>query len=459
MANFRISFHGASGGVTGSCFLIEYKNTRVLVDCGLFQGLKEDEIKNYEPFRFDSSTINYLILTHGHLDHCGRIPVLVKKGFRGRIICTDATYDIARVVLLDAGKLKCEDYKRQKKEAYRKGSPLPLPPPYCTIEVLDSFDYFSPTHGYGRIIKIGDFDLVLHNAGHIIGSAFVELKTNDFNIVFSGDLGNKNKPLTPDPQPPPKSDFLVVESTYGDRDHKSFEETVSEFRKVIVETIKRKGNVVIPAFAVERAQEIIYILKNLMEKKEIPYTKVFLDSPMASEVINIMKRHSVYLREEIKNEIKTGKDPFDFSALEIIEDVEESKSINNMSGVIIIAGSGMCNGGRILHHLKHNIWKEESSIVFVGFQAVGTLGREIVDGKEEVDIMGNTYKVRASICTINGFSSHMSRSELVEWIERTRASKVFIVHGEEDARNKLMELVKKEGREIILPQLFEEYTF
>lgn len=456
MAYGNLSFHGAAGGVTGSCFLLEYRDTRVLVDCGLFQGTTEDELKNYEPFRFDPRSIDYLILTHGHLDHCGRIPLLVKGGFRGRIICTDATSDIAKVVLLDAGKLKCEDYKREKKNSERLGKEPPLPPLYCTMEVLDSFSYFTPVKGYGKRLRLRDVEVILHNAGHILGSSFVELKTDNFSIIFSGDLGNKNKPLTSDPDPPPYTDILVTESTYGNRDHRSYQESIEEFKEAVIETLRYGGNVVIPAFAVERAQEVIYILKKLMEGKEIPPTRVFLDSPMASEVMTIMRRHRVYLRREIQDEIERGIDPFEFPYLEIVEDVEESKAINHMRGVIIIAGSGMCNGGRILHHLKHNIWREESAIVFVGFQAVGTLGRDIVDGKKEVEIMGSLYKVRARIYTINGFSSHIGRSDLVDWIEASRASRIFIVHGEDEARNSLKEVIS--AKEVVTPSLYEVYT-
>ncbi|MEO0278950.1 MAG: MBL fold metallo-hydrolase, partial [candidate division WOR-3 bacterium] len=410
MANFEISFHGASGTVTGSCFLLRYDGLNILIDCGLFQGGEDEELLNYSAFGFDPREVDYLVLTHGHLDHVGRLPLLVKEGFKGKIICTDATFDIARVVLVDAARIKSEDYKRMKKIAARKGGPLPPPPLYSVFDVMESFKYFVPIKGYRKGLKLKKgVELTFYNAGHILGSAFVEFKLGDSNIVFSGDLGNSGKLITPDPSLSPYCNFLVVESTYGDREHRSFEESIVEFKNAINETIKSGGNVIIPAFAIERAQEVIYLLKILIEKGEVPKVKVFLDSPMASEVINIMRKHRSYLRKELLDMMDNGYDPFDFPGLEITEDIEDSKSINSVSGTIIIAGSGMCNGGRILHHLKHNIWKEESSIVFVGFQAKGTLGREIVDGSEEVEILGSTYKVKARVYTINGFSSHIGQ--------------------------------------------------
>ncbi|WP_187648492.1 MBL fold metallo-hydrolase RNA specificity domain-containing protein [Nitrosophilus labii] len=431
-----VTSHGAAKTVTGSCHLMEFENgLKVLIDCGMYQGAEED--KNYEPFGFDPRKIDYLLLTHGHLDHVGRIPLLVKQGFKGIIVATSATFDLAKIVLLDSAKLMEEEYKTRFKKAQRKGKEREVKKPLYTIKDVKSvFKQKKIKVKYEKKIEISkNVIAVFKDAGHIIGSAFIEIVYFKHNakkrVIFSGDLGNRYNNVLPSPAKPKAAQTVFIESTYGDRCHRTYEDSVDEFKNAVIETISNKGNVLIPSFAIERTQQILAIFKEMEIKRELPSNaKVFLDSPMAIKATKIYKRY----KHLLSNRYKKFGNPFSFSQLRLVTNIENSKKINDLKwGNIIIAGSGMCNGGRILHHLKHRLWNEKNSVIFVGFQAKGTLGREIVDGAKTVKIFDEDIIVRAKIYTINGFSAHADQKELLEWIEKIDNLKnIFLIHGEEN---------------------------
>jgi metallo-beta-lactamase family protein len=457
-----LSFHGGVETVTGSCHLLNAEGVNILVDCGLFQGDPRTEEKNYDAFGFDPSSLDYLLLTHGHLDHCGRIPVLVEKGFKGKIICTRATYDIAKVILLDTARIQEEDFEHWKKIKRRTGQ-LQRDPLYTTLEALDSLRYFDPVDGYGKPVNLSaNITATFRDAGHIFGSAFIEVNIKGYGmVIFSGDLGNRNKPIIKDPSFPDMADFLVIEGTYSNRNHKNIDESVQELKQAIIDTFKRNGNLLVPAFAIERAQDILYYIREFREKGEIPSCSVFLDSPMALNVAEIMRRNPGYFDRETAKLFQENKDPFSFPGLKLIRTPEESRQINFIkSHAVVIAGSGMCTGGRIKHHLKHNIWRKESSVVFVGYQAEGTLGRKIVDGEKTVKIFEDSFKVNARVYTIGGFSAHADRDTLIDWIGHINGMKhVFLVHGESDSLLSFQKalLERKISDEVSIPRMHESF--
>ena len=459
-----VGFFGAAKTVTGSCFLVDIRGTKLLVDCGMFQGLEEN--RNHEPFPFDPREVSYLLLTHAHLDHCGRIPLLVKNGFKGEIVCTKPTAQIAKIMLLDAAKVMKEHYKTLYKKAIRKGKEPPEPPIYDTYDVIKSFFFFKLLVYYDTPVLLKeDIKVTFRNAGHILGSAFVEiedLKTGK-TLVFSGDLGNVDKPIVPHFEYPKKGNFVFMETTYGNRDHKSFEDSKKELLEAILETFDRGGNVLIPSFALERAQEILYILREFYEEGKLPRCHVFLDSPLAIKATQIFRDNPEFYDDETL-EVFTKEDPFDFPYLQFTEDVEESKAINNFrTGAIIIAGNGTVSGGRILHHLKNNLWRPECSLVFVGFQPKGTLGRNIVNGAKHVHLFGEEIPVRAKVYTINGFSSHAGQKELLDWVSHFQSiKKLFLIHGEpessEDFKKQVQYKLKSKVNSIEIPDYGEVTT-
>ena len=456
-----IKSFGAAKNVTGSCHLLtgDKDGINIMVDCGLFQE-RDFEDKNYE-LDFDPKKIDYLILTHAHIDHCGRIPFLVKNGFKGQILCTKPTYQLSKILLLDTGKIIFENYKYELKKSLRKNEKKPELL-YDESDVLNSFDFFNPVLEYDKPYDLKNgFVVEIRDAGHILGSSFVKIKKGDKSVIFSGDLGNKEKPIVKNFEYPDEANIVYTETTYGDRNHRSFQESKEEFLAAITDTLKNNGNVLIPSYATERAQDILYMLREFYEQGLLPSCKVFLDSPLALSVTDIFVQNLSYFKEDKIPLFKKG-DPFDFPYLNIVRDIEESKQINNVSGrAIIIAGSGMLHGGRILHHLKHNIWKKENAVIFVGYQAKGTLGRLIVEKEKKVNILGESFKVNAQIYTINGFSSHADQNELVEWITavKVKPQKVCLIHGDEYVMKVYKSKLEEKGFNVYMPDYGEEIGF
>lgn len=430
------SCHGAAKQVTGSCHLIECNGRRVLVDCGMFQGDRATEQANAEPFGFEPASIDALLLTHAHLDHCGRIPRLVRQGFRGRILATSATRELARLVLLDAAGLQEEDARRAARSD-RRGEEA-VEPLYTLDDALHAMDFFEPALGYAHDIDVAPgIRARFLDAGHILGSAQVLLTLDDGarqrTMLFSGDLGNPGRPLLRDPVPAPAADYVAMECTYGDRPHRSVPDSVAELYQAIRETVGRRGNVVIPTFALERTQEILYYLHlGLRDGQVPPNVRVFLDSPMAISATEIFRRHPECFDAQFLQVLQHG-DPFAMPGLHFTRSTQESMAINAIDGgAIILAGSGMCTGGRVRHHLKHNLWRERSSVVFAGYAAQGTLARRIIDGAASVRVFNEDIPVRAQVWTINGFSAHAGRPDLLDWLGQSPRRRVFLVHGEYD---------------------------
>src|SRR5512136_321902 len=447
----KLSFFGAAQDVTGSCHLVECAGKRILIDCGIFQGARELAEENAEPFGFDPAGIDFLLLTHAHLDHCGRLPLLVKRGFRGEIITTAASRDLARLVLLDSGQLHEREAQQNARHAARRGNhrngAIPL---YTELDSLISMDYFGRTAVYDRPLKLAPgITATFIDAGHILGSAciYLELEENGRRrtVLFSGDLGYDSRPILRDPAVPPRADCVVMETTYGDRMHKALGPSVEELYGAILDTFRRGGNVIIPTFALERAQEILFFLREGLETGRLPGSmQVFLDSPMAISATAIFERHPECYDEETAKLFSAGLDPLDLAGLHFTRETQDSIAINRVGGgAVIMAGSGMCSGGRVRHHLKHNLWRGDSSIVFVGFAASGSLARRIIDGASHVHLFGEEIPVRASIHTINGFSAHADQAELLAWHRQIGApERTFLVHGELETMRRFSTFLK-----------------
>lgn len=431
----KLKFLGGARTVTGSCFYMECNNLKFLVECGMYQGEDAEEI-NKAAFDFNPEEIDYVFVTHAHLDHSGMLPRIVKEGFKGRIITTSATKDLLEIMLYDSAHIQESDTEWLTRKALRAGK-SPVIPLY-TIEDVRNVMSLIDIKKYGEIFHIGNgIKYRFLDAGHILGSGALELWFQDSlkekKIVFSGDIGKKGNPIVKDPLNPVEADFIVMESTYGNRHHKPLKESIDELVDAVKTTLKRGGNVYIPSFAVGRTQDLLYILNNLLRQKRLHNINVYLDSPLAQEATKIYLSHPECFDEDAKK-LFTTRDYNDSIKLHFVQSAQESMALNKIkSGIIVIAGSGMCEGGRIVHHLKHNLWRSECSVIFVGFQGKGTLGRKIVDGAKTVHILGEEIAVKASIYTINGFSAHADQAELIEWISFFKDSpEVFIVHGEEE---------------------------
>ena len=458
----KIGFHGADRDVTGSCHLIECAGTRLLIDCGLYQGGRETEEENAEPFGFDPKSIDMLLLTHGHLDHCGRIPLLVKRGFRGEVVTTPASRELARLVLLDSAHIQEEEAAHRARRAERKHKKDPIGPLYTALDALDSCDQFGRMAQYAKPIDLAPgVRATFLDAGHILGSASVLLelaeKGRRRRVLFSGDLGSAGRPILRDPTPPPTVDDVVMETTYGDRLHKPLGPSVEELYEAITDTFHRGGNVIIPTFALERAQELLYYLREGVESGRLPSSMpVFLDSPMAISATEIFARHPECYDEETSELFRDGRDPFHLPGLRLTRQATESMAINGITGgAVIMAGSGMCTGGRVRHHLRHHIGREQSSVVFVGYAAEGTLARRVIDGAQAISIYGEQHPVRARIYTIGGFSAHADQAELLAWQERAAPDRTFLVHGDPEAKRHFAQCLK--NTRVEMPNLHEEF--
>ncbi|MCF7955696.1 MAG: MBL fold metallo-hydrolase [Phycisphaerae bacterium] len=459
--DIKFSFLGAAQNVTGSRHLIEINGTKILVDCGIYQE-RDFRNRNWDPFPVPPKDIDVMLLTHAHLDHCGLIPKLVREGFSGQIFCNEATAEIAKIVMLDSAHIQEEDakYKRKRHEKANYTPPHPVEPLYTQEDVYQVFPLFTPVK-YKQNVRIADgITASFHDAGHILGASMIKI-TASFDgetrsILCSGDVGRGDRPILKDPAVFNQADYVLIESTYGDRVHASYTGVKDKFCKVINETIEAGGNLVIPSFSVERAQEILYYVNELVIEKKIPYIQVFLDSPMAIKVTRVFKDHPELFDEEMTEMMADHNSPFEFSGLKITEKTADSKAINHINRpVIIIAGSGMCTGGRIKHHLANNIQNPASTILFVGYQAFGTLGRRLVNGENPVRILGEERAVNARIAKVNGFSGHADKNELLAWLEhlKTPPKHVFVVHGEKEAAKVFSNFVKeKTGWEVTVPE-------
>ncbi len=438
---------GAARGVTGSRYLIEVNNTTILVDCGLYQE-REFQSRNWERFRCNPKKLKAVLLTHAHLDHSGLLPKLVREGFRGRVYCTAATADIAKIMLVDAAHLQEEDAAYKKKRHLREGrkGPHSEVPLYTVADAKKTFPLFSPVE-YNQTIDIGHgIEATFFDAGHVLGSAMIKLRISQSgekrSILFSGDIGRWNRPILHDPSVFRFTDYLVIESTYGDRKHEGTEDISEELTEIVKNAFAVGGNIIVPSFALQRAQEILYYLDILLMEKRIPPLDVYLDSPMAIEITEVFKRYAGLMDQDMRDLLKNHNSPFGFPGLKMVETVEESKTLNNIKGtVMIIAGSGMCTGGRIKHHLANNISRPECTIMFVGYQAAGTLGRQILDGAKNVRIHGQLYPVRARIAQIQGFSAHADRDDLMRWLSNLSVNpkRIFITHGETESAEQFSE--------------------
>ena len=463
----RVIPYGAAGGVTGSCYLVETKRAKILVDCGIFQGFTLSESANRVPGGLDPSRLDAVVLTHAHLDHCGRLPLFVKAGFSGPVYATEATIEVAKLILLDSAHIQEADAiraNRKRARALRK----PKPPLYTTEDVKKVFplfravDYETPT----EIAPGMEFRFV--EAGHLLGSTCVELFVNDVGVkkalMFSGDLGGADMPILRDSKKVSDVDYDVVfvESTYGDRDHRSLDATVNEFRQLLEEAIARRGKVLIPTFAVGRAQQLLYYLGDFFSSGELPKIPVYLDSPMAIKASRLYQRHTELYDEDASDVEKMKRLKSGLSTLKICETGEESRALNDIEGpCIIMAGAGMCNGGRILHHFKNNLWKPTTTVLICGYQAEGSLGRLIAEGRRRVRIYGEEIGVAAKVYTLGGFSAHAGQTDLLKWLaplceKKKKRPRVVVMHGEARQRAALAEKIHvRFGIRAAIPSLGE----
>lgn len=443
----KITFNGAARIVTGSCHLIETKNEKILVDCGLFQGLPNISELNYKNFRFDPSKITHVLLTHAHLDHCGLLPKLIKFGFKGKIWCTDATHDLCDPMLYDSAHVQKEIAKD------RNENPL-----YDDVDIKRTMKHFKSIDYNKEYDITPNVRAKFRDAGHILGSAIIEVFIKEgektTKLVFSGDIGQKDIPIVKNPEIIEEADYLFIESTYGDRLHDS----IGKKNEVIAEAIKKAydkgGKLFIPSFAVERTQELFYRIRELLEQKKIPSQDVYLDSPLAIHATEIFEKHF----EVYDKETKMIKKPFSFPGLKYTLKPQESKKLNKMPGpMIVIAGSGMCTGGRILHHFNNGIDNPKNTVLFVGYQAEGTLGREIIEGAKKIEIIGRMRSINAEILKINSLSGHADYSELLEWVGKfkKKPQKIFVVHGEEKSALSMKEKLEKLDLIAYVPRIGE----
>jgi metallo-beta-lactamase family protein len=451
----HVEFHGAARCVTGSCTLLEAGGTRILVDCGQFQGDAVLEARNRERFGFDPASIDALVLTHAHVDHVGRAPALVRWGFRGRVVCTRATSELAVLMLLDSAKIAAEDAEH--------GGP---PPAFGVPEVQALWNRVDALP-YGKRLTLGKgVEVSLTDAGHILGSAHVLAtlreggRTARFGV--SGDVGLPHRPVVADPTPFDGVEYLQVESTYGDRDHRSPRESLAEFERIVEEAERGEGNVLVPAFALGRIQDVLFHLNAMKGAGRLPNLKVFVDSPLATRVTEVFTRNPAAFDDDTKGLLRRGDDPFDFPGLRFVRDFEESRRLSHEAkGSLIVASSGMCQGGRIVGHLQAMLPRPETQVVLVGYQAPGTLGERLVRREPVVRIRGREVPVRARVHTLGGFSAHAGRRELLGWVGaiREKPRLVFVVHGELHAQMELAKALTKDlGLDARIPRHGESFT-
>ena len=471
----KITFLGATKMVTGSNFLVEGAGKKFLVDCGMYQGGDRDEMQNHEPFAYDVNEIDFMLLTHAHIDHSGRIPKLYKEGYRNPVITTKATRDLCSIMLPDSGHIQEQEIEWRNRKRKREGKE-PLPPLYTAQDGIDTMEIFKPVN-YDEIIEIDPNIYVRFNdAGHMLGSAIIEIWVKEdgkeTKAVFTGDLGNNDIPLLSSPTMIETADYLVMESTYGGRLHMRNDDKANLFLNIVSETLDKGGTVVIPSFAVGRTQEILYELNNLKDTQEgedfkkkyatLMKAPVYVDSPLAISATEIFKENANLFDEETQAVIESGDNPLEFPGLQFTRTADESKALNEKNeSSIIISASGMCEVGRIKHHLKHHLWAPNSTILFVGYQAPGTLGRRIVDGEKRVKIFGEEIAVNARIEYIEGYSGHADQEWLMNFVYSfiTKPKHIFLVHGEPTGQEILKsKIVDEIGLPVTIPEYGQTYT-
>ncbi len=462
----QITFYGATRGVTGSAYLIETDKTRILLECGLIQGTREESARNRNAFPFDPGTLDAVVVSHGHLDHSGRLPKLVADGFTGAIYVTRPTHELLDVMLSDAAFLEKQDTKRINRRKKRAGKPeieplFNLQDVESVLEQCEGMDYHQ-RESIAEGVEVQFFD-----AGHILGSAIVELTLKEGGqtrtLVFSGDLGNSYAALLRDPEVIEGADILLLESTYGNRKHRSMEDTLAEFEQIIADASANGGNILIPAFSVGRTQEIIFRLGELYQQGKLPHQAVYLDSPMAIATTEIYHRFQDIFNREDRALLRHGQSGSLHKLLPVLRyssSTEESMNLNRISeGAIIIAGSGMMNGGRIRHHLKHNLWRKSAHLIIVGFQAMGTPGRALVDGAKTFRMGGEEIAVNAHIHTLGGFSAHADQEQLVAWVKKFTQTRpqIYLVHGDPEAKAALCERLEADSISATIPEHGETF--
>ncbi|HEY8889688.1 MAG TPA: MBL fold metallo-hydrolase [Clostridium sp.] len=459
----NIQFYGAAKTVTGSCHILHINGKTVLLDCGLYQGKGEKVFAN-ETFDFNPKEVDYVILSHAHIDHSGRIPLLYKMGFKGEILSTEATMDLCSIMLPDSGHIHESEVEWKNKKRKRQG--LKTLEPLYTFKLAELSLSLFRAFPYDEMIDVFDgLKIRFRDAGHLLGSAIVELYMTEKNqeevkLVYSGDLGNINKSIIKDPTIINHTDYLIIETTYGNRVHPEIKEDLKELLKIIKETFARGGNVIIPSFAVGRTQEILYELNKYVENEDLKDIQVYIDSPLAIQATKIFESHNEDYDKEAKELIMRGEYPFRFDGLRFSVTSNDSMEINKIqSKAIIISASGMCDAGRIKHHLKYNLWRKESSIVFVGYQAEGTLGRNIVGGAKIVKIFGEPIAVKAHIYNLEGLSGHADRNGLFNWIEgfMEKPKEILLVHGDKEAQDSFKQLLDSKGYSSKIVESGEEF--
>lgn len=453
----KITFHGAAKNVTGSMHLLEIGGKKLLLECGIHQGKREESENMNRTLPFDPAEIDAMILSHAHLDHSGNIPTLVKNGFKGDIYMTAATRDLLGVMLRDSAHIQESDIKFVNKKRTARG--LALKEPLYTMDDAErSLDYFISLSYERTFNPLPGVKAVFHDAGHILGSAMVDLELSEGGsakrFFFTGDLGRDHLPIIRDPYQPSGADYLLMESTYGDRVHGPIEETSRKLQEAVRQVFDRRGKMIIPAFSVGRTQEIVYELHGMFEAGKLPAMPIYVDSPLSVNVTNIFKMHPECFDKETRVQVENHHDPFGFGRLSYIHTVEESKRLNEAAGpCIIISASGMCEGGRVLHHLRNSLGDSRNMVLIVGFQAYGTLGRRLVDKEPVVKIFGEDQNVRAEIRVLNGFSAHADRNDLLGFVGNMKegSGRVLLVHGEEAQSQSLAQALRESGKDVVVP--------
>ena len=447
----QLEFYGATRSVTGSAHLLRVNGKTILLDCGLYQGKRAESFERNRSFPFDPAEIDALILSHAHIDHSGKIPMLCKRGFNGPILCTHATRDLANIMLLDSAFIQQRDSEFMSKKHAKKGEP-PVEPLYTMEDVLDAVQQFQSI-GYRRTVRVTEnVDLTFYDAGHILGSAFVvldvHLNGSKLRLCFTGDMGRPNRPILRDPEFTGDVDVLITESTYGGRFHLKEEVALDRIEDIIKRTAARNGKIIVPAFSVGRTQELVFDLHRMQDLNRLPDIPIYVDSPLSVNATQIFRMHPECFDDEIRKEVLQRHDPFGFDNLEYITEVNDSKNLNSERGpMMIISSSGMCEAGRVLHHLANNVEDKRNTIMITGYSAEHTLGRRIVEKNPELSILGEQYKLKAEVAVMNSLSAHADRTELLSYIgqfHRERLQNIFLVHGDYDQQQKFSEGLRTE---------------